>query len=268
MASPFEISPRQLARLIGTPSAPVLLDVRIDDDVAADPDLIPGARRLAHTDIESALPALAGQSVVVYCQRGLKLSQGVAALMRARGIDAEVLIGGHFAWRDEGHDRIRLSALPPRDPHGRTRWVTRQRPKIDRIACPWLIRRFIDPDADILFVPASDVASVAERFGAEPFDVDGVRLGHAPGRCSFDAICEAFELNNTALETLASVVRAADLGDLDAVPEAAGLLAVSLGLSRLHRDDNRQLDAGMVVYDALYRWARDARDEVHREGSA
>ncbi|MEM7376402.1 MAG: chromate resistance protein ChrB domain-containing protein, partial [Pseudomonadota bacterium] len=130
-------------------------------------------------------------------------------------------------------------------------------------ACPWLIRRFVDPGAEILFVPARDVLAVAERFDAEPFDVSGAPLSHRGDRCTFDVLCNHFALDTPALRTVADTVRAADLGRPGDVPEAAGLLAISLGLSRLHRDDNAQLDAGMVVYDALYRWARDARAEHH-----
>ena len=147
--------------------------------------------------------------------------------------------------------------------HARTRWVTRHRPKIDRIACPWLVRRFIDPDAEFLFVPPQDVELVAEKFDAIPFDVEGVRFSHCDERCSFDAFLDVFGLKSTALAGLADVIRAADTNRHDLAPEAAGLLALSVGLSRLYRDDYAQLDAGMALYDALYRWARDGREETH-----
>jgi hypothetical protein len=141
--------------------------------------------------------------------------------------------------------------------------VTRARPKIDRIACPWLIRRFVDPEAVFLFVAASEVMAVAERFSATPFDVDGVFWSHRGDTCTFDTMLDAFGLGLEPLLHLARIVRGADTARLDLAPEAAGLLAVSLGFSRMHRDDLVQLDAAMIVYDALYRWARDATGETH-----
>jgi hypothetical protein len=142
-------------------------------------------------------------------------------------------------------------------------WVTRERPKVDRIACPWLIARFIDRDAEFLFVPTSDVGRVAAESGATPFDVEGAELSHVGPKCSFDAFLEKFGLTDPALDDLARIVRGADTARLDLAPECAGLLAVSLGLSRLFSDDMEQLRHGFVVYDALYRWLREARDETH-----
>jgi hypothetical protein len=141
--------------------------------------------------------------------------------------------------------------------------VTRSRPKVDRIACPWLIRRFIDPTATFLFVAAPEVTSVAERFAATPFDIEGVFWSHRDELCTFDVMVAEFGLSTPPLEHVARIVRAADTDRLDLAPEAAGLLAISLGLSRTHSDDLAQLDAGMSIYDALYRWARDATDETH-----
>ncbi|MBY4891243.1 sulfurtransferase/chromate resistance protein [Rhodobacteraceae bacterium N5(2021)] len=263
MASYNEISTPTLARLIGTPDCPVLLDVRLDDDVDDDPRLIPGAVRHPFADVVDLVPALAGRSVVVYCQKGLKISQGAAALLRAAGIRAEVLEGGHVAWRDAGLPMVPLEKLPPRDPQGRTRWVTRHRPKIDRIACPWLIRRFIDPDAQFLFVAPSQVTNVAERFSATPFDITDTFWSHRGGACTFDTMIAELGLSSPALERLATIVRGADTNAHDLAPEAAGLLAASLGLSRMFRDDLEQLEAGMTLYDAFFRWARDAVDGGH-----
>jgi hypothetical protein len=141
--------------------------------------------------------------------------------------------------------------------------VTRERPKIDRIACPWLIRRFVDPAAVFLFVKASEVAGVASRFDATPFDVADVYWSHRGDLCTFDTMVEELGLASPALLRLATIVRAADTARLDLVPEAAGLLAASLGLSRMYADDLGQLDAGMVLYDAFYRWCRDATEETH-----
>ena len=262
MPSPTEITPAQLARLVGTPDAPLLLDVRIDEDFAADPYLLPAAIRVPFNAVETALPLLQARKAVVYCQKGLKISQGAAALLRHEGVQTETLQGGQFGWRDAGLPMIAASFVPF-SADGTTLWVTRQRPKIDRIACPWLIRRFVDPRARFLFVAADQVLNVADRFGATAFDVDGAQFAHKGDQCTFDAMLAAFGLNHEPLDLMASVIRAADTGRPDDEPQAAGLLAVSLGLSRMHRDDLTQLEAGMMVYDALYRWARDAKGERH-----
>jgi hypothetical protein len=143
------------------------------------------------------------------------------------------------------------------------RWVTRERPKIDRLACPWLIRRFIDSNAEILYVPASQVLAVAQREGAVPFDVPGVELTHAGPLCSFDAILEKYHLEDPALAKLAQIVRAADTDTLDLAPQAPGLLAISLGLGANIRDDHELLDAALIIYDALYTWCRSMSGESH-----
>jgi rhodanese-related sulfurtransferase len=263
MASYNEISASTLARLVGTPESPVLLDVRIDEDFDDDPKLIPGAFRHSFLDVASLADDLRGKPVVVYCQKGLEISQGAAAVLRDNGVKAEVLESGQFGWRDAGHPMVLANKLPPLDASGRTVWVTRHRPKIDRIACPWLIRRFIDPRAQILFVAAAEVNSVAECFNATPFDIEDVFWSHRGDTCTFDTMIEEFGIGNDALARLALVVRGADTNKHDLAPEAAGLLAVSLGLSRMYRDDLAQLEAGMTVYDAFYRWARDATEEGH-----
>jgi hypothetical protein len=147
---------------------------------------------------------------------------------------------------------------------GTSRWITRERPKIDRIACPWLVLRFIDPRAEFLYVVADRVLTEAKRQNAEPYDIPGVRFSHRGERCSFDAFIEEFGLqDDEALAALATIVRGADTGALSLAPEAAGLLAVSLGLSQMFADDHAMLRAGVIVYDALYAWARDARAERH-----
>lgn len=263
MPSPTEITIAQMARLVGTPSSPIVLDVRIDEDVEADPRLIPSAFRHSFDAVDVLAPRLAGQRVVVVCQRGLKLSQGAAAVLRTFGIAAEHLAGGTEAWRAAGQPSVPIAAIPRRDTEGRTLWVTRQRPKINRIACPWLIRRFVDTRARFLFVAPDQVPLVADRFGATPFDIDGVFWSHRGGQCSFDKMIEEFSLATEAMARLATVVRGADTDRHDLAPQAAGLLAVSVGLSRLYRDDLAQLEAGMTLYDAFYRWARDGFDEGH-----
>jgi hypothetical protein len=209
---------------------------------------------------------LRGRSAVILCPDGGALGQGVAARLRHEGIPAEALEGGVRAWVKAGLPMVPDERLPPRDCQGRTSWVTRARPKVDRIACPWLIRRFVDPTAIFLFVAPPEVAGVAERFGAAPFDIqaEGVTWTHRGDSCTFDAMIEGFGLAGHApLMRLASIVRGADTGRPGLVPEAAGLLAASLGLSRMHADDLEQLEAGMALYDAFYRWCRDATDETH-----
>jgi rhodanese-related sulfurtransferase len=263
MASYSEISVSTLSRLVGTSDCPVLIDVRTDEDFNADPTLIPSAYRHSFLKVVDLADALKGKAVVVYCQKGHKISHGAAAVLRAAEVRAEILEGGHFGWRGAGHPTGSTEKLPPRDMSGRTVWVTRHRPKIDRIACPWLIRRFVDPKAQFLFVAASQVNGVAERFNATPFDIEGVFWSHRGATCTFDTMIEEFGIRNDALARLASVVRGADTDSHDLAPEAAGLLAVSLGLSRMFRDDLDQLAAGMTIYDAFYRWARDATGEGH-----
>jgi rhodanese-related sulfurtransferase len=263
MPAPTQITVQQLSRLIGLAGAPVIVDVRIDDDYTIDPRLIPGSVRRDYRTVQDWADEFAGRSVVVSCQKGLKLSQGVAAWLRHRGIAAETLEGGFLAWVAAGEPVMRTEKLPPRDARGRTVWVTRQRPKVDRIACPWLIRRFVDPDAVFLFVGPTEVVHVAERFAATPFDIDDVFWSHRGERCTFDTMLDEFGLDTKPLRHLATIVRGADTARPDLAAEAAGLLAISLGYSRNFRDDLAQLDAAMAAYDALYRWCRDAVDETH-----
>jgi rhodanese-related sulfurtransferase len=264
MPSHDVITVPQLTRLMGLPEAPTIIDVRTDEDFARDPRLLPASLRRDYRSVTTWADAFAGQSSVIVCQRGMKLSQGVAAWIRLKGGSAEVLEGGFEAWSGAADAPLILpDHLPPRDAEGRTVWVTRARPKIDRIACPWLIRRFIDPGAAFLFVAPSDVPAVAERFGATPFDIEGVFWSHRGPLCTFDVMIEEFGLRSEALARLALIVRAADTAALDLAPEAAGLLAASLGLSRMFRDDLAQLDAAMPLYDAFFRWARDATAETH-----
>lgn len=263
MPSLNSITVSQLARLVGTPDAPVILDVRIDEDFTEDPCFIPSSFRHPFQRVEDLAGRLQGRRVVVACWKGLKLSEGVAAVLRTSGIEAEFLEGGCTGWRDAGQPMVPEAILPGRNSEGQTVWVTRHRPKIDRIACPWLIRRFVDPQARFLFVSPAQVDAVADRFGATPFDVEHVFWSHRGEHCSFDTMLEEFQLQTEPLLRLATIVRAADTNRHDLAPEAAGLLAASLGLSRMYKDDLRQLEAGMGLYDALYRWARDATGEGH-----
>jgi rhodanese-related sulfurtransferase len=257
------ISVEKLVRLIGTPRCPALIDVRPKDDFASSRQLIPGSTRRTHSDASEWAGEFTGQSAVVICSNGAALSQGTAAWLRHVGVTADVLEGGFEAWTKAELPLLTASKIPPLDRQGRSVWVTRARPKVDRIACPWLIRRFIDPRAVFLFVAAPEVPSVVQQFGAVPFDLDGVFWSHRGEKCTFDLMVEEFGLTTEPLLRLATMVRAADTGHLDLAPQAAGLLAASLGLSRMYTDDLAQLEAGFLLYDALYRWCRDAVDETH-----
>jgi rhodanese-related sulfurtransferase len=252
------IAADKLARLVGTPAAPLV--IQLD----ASGGLLPGARRRDADAVAAWSASLAAPSAIVACADGAQGSPAVAAWLRHRGIRAETLDGGIAAWREAGLPLVDESRLPPRDAFGRTIWVTRARPKVDRIACPWLIRRFVDPAAVFLFVAPGEVPGVAERFGAAAFDVEAAFFSHRGPLCTFDIMVETLGLAGfSALLRLAEIVRGADTATPDIAPQAAGLLAASLGLSRMFADDLEQLDAGMLLYDAFYRWCRDAVDETH-----
>ena len=175
----------------------------------------------------------------------------------------QTLQGGFEAWQTAHQPLLCADRLPTRDAAGRTTWVTRARPKVTRIACPWLIRRFVDPKAVILFVPPADVSAVAGRFNATPFDSGQGIWSDRANACTFDVMLEEFGLRTEPLTHLAMIIRGADTGQLDLTPQSAGLLATSLGFSRMYRDDQAQLDATLPTYDALYRWCRDGTEETH-----
>ena len=143
------------------------------------------------------------------------------------------------------------------------KWVTRERPKIDRIACPWLIARFIDTEPDFLYVPAGEVLAVAQKTGAVPYDIPGVEMSHVDEPCSFDAFLSKYALDDPALVQLATIVRGADTSRLDLAPQSPGLYALSLGLSQTFADDHEMLKHGMVMYDALYAWCKSCQAETH-----
>lgn len=267
MPLPDAMTCDQLAKLIGTPKAPTILDVRREALRTSQPRLIPTARALSDADLSpeglSRLARDLSGPVVVACVAGHGRSQGAAAWLRQSGVQAEYLEGGYDAWLAAGLPTITPAPITRTDAQGRSLWVTRSRPKIDRIACPWLIRRFIDPAAVFLFVAPAEVQSVAETLGAMPFDIEGVPFSHRGDTCTFDTLLTEFGLSLPALDRLATIVRGADTARLDLAPEAAGLLAASLGLSRMYADDQAQLQAGLALYDAFYRWARDATAEAH-----
>lgn len=258
-----DIPVTRLIERAGLPGAPRILDVRGDKDFADDPRMLPGALRRDADAVESWAPSFAGREVVVVCRGGHGRAHGTAAWLRQAGARALALEGGFDAWRAADGPLVATAHLPRRDAMERTVWVTRARPKLDRIACPWLVRRFVDPEAVFLFVPAAEVQAVAERFRATPFDVEGVFWSHRGEGCTFDTMLEEFGLDTPALRQLARIVRGADTGRLDLAPEAAGLLAVAVGFSCLHADDLAQLEAALPVYDALHLRCRDAAHETH-----
>ena len=263
MPSPTEITISQLSRLIGLPSAPVILDVRLHEDWIKDPRLIPGAHRFGVSSPTADAKYLCGGGVILVCEHGKSEAQGRAALLRHQGIDAQTLDGGFAAWRAANEMLLKFEKIPELNKEAATVWVTRARPKIDRVACPWLIRRFVDPRAVFLFVAPEEVARVAEKFNATPFDVDDVFWSHRGELCTFDTMIMEFDLDSPALARLAEIVRGADTARLSLSPQSAGLLAASLGFSRMYRDDLDQLEATFPLYDAMYRWCRDATDETH-----
>jgi rhodanese-related sulfurtransferase len=232
---------------------PVVIDVRRQPAFLASTDMVAGALRRDPEKVASWAKALPeASSVVVYCVHGHEVSQNTAAALAKAGVRATFLEGGlEEGWKatDGPLDRKPANAA--------TRWVTRERPKIDRVACPWLVSRFIDPEAEFLYVPAREVTQAAAERDAIPYDIPGAHFGHDGQRCSFDAFIRHYRLTDRALQRLAGIVRAADTSSLEAEPQAAGLYAISLGLSRNFADDHEMLKHGMVMYDALYAWCRD-----------
>ena len=257
MASAITHDELQAALLTREP--PLIIDVRRQEAFLAATEVIQGALRRdpATADVwVDQLPRAA--SLVVYCAHGREVSQSVASALAQRGHAARYLAGGIAAgWRSRG------GALDAKAAGTSSRWVTRARPKIDRIACPWLIARFVDPGAEFLYVSPAEVLAVAAQQQAIPYDVPDVAFSHVGELCSFDAFLAHYRLRDPALLELAANVRGADTDELDLEPQAAGLLAISLGLSRLFPDDHALLRHGMVIYDALYRWCKEGKDEVH-----
>ena len=258
------ISPEQLSALLGSADAPLVLDVRREERFRESQRLLPGARRCAPEQVAGFAAANGPAQVVVYCVHGLEVGEQAAAQLRAAGWNARYLQGGIEGLIEQGIPTIRKRPDLGVTGEQPSRWITRERPKIDRVACPWLVRRFIDPDAEFFYVPTEEVFAQATRLKAVPYDIPGAPISHEGERCSFDTLLRAFELQQPALDILATIVRGADTDRLSLAPQAAGLLAVSLGLSRLHAaDDQAMLAAAMPVYDALYEWCRSGQGETH-----
>ena len=263
------ISAPALATRMGCAQQPLLVDVRRHEAFSADMRMIAGATWRDPFAIDGWLKFLPRhREVVVYCVHGHEISQNACQALRAANINAFALAGGMQAWQANAGMTIRKNAALsiPSVPNVPSRWITRERPKIDRVACPWLIRRFIDPCAEFLYVPATDVLTRAKTDNAIAYDVPGVTFTHRGDhgeRCSFDALLEDFEMHDSALHQLASIVRGADTGQIGLTPQSHGLLAISIGLSALYHNDDDMLNQGMVVYDALYAWLKTAHAEIH-----
>ena len=252
------ISPDALYARLGSESAPIIVDVRREADFAGADTLVADAFHRSPDHVEqwrTDLPS--GRQVVTYCIHGREVSQGVAAALRLMGVEANFLEGGIADWTEQGMPTRRNIGTTP------SKWVTREYPKIDRVACPWLIRRFIDPDAEFIYVPTNQVLAVAQQSGGTPYDIDGVEFTHEGARCSFDTILRIYDIKAPALDHLATIVRGADTSRHDLAPPCSGLFAISLGLSANFPDDHEMLQHGMVMYDALYTWCRSLQAETH-----
>jgi rhodanese-related sulfurtransferase len=274
------ISPQTFNARMGRADAPLVLDVRRQARFDESSRLLACAQRCTPEDVAALAASRPAGEVLVYCVYDHNVSEEAAATLQAAGWRAQPIAGGIEGGQEGADDAQAIAqwrAHPPltiakRADWGVTggqpsRWITRERPKIDRIACPWLIRRFIDPRAEFLYVPTNQVLAQAQALGAVAYDIPGAPVSHVGDLCSFDALLRGLDLHDAALDLLATIVRGADTDRLDLSPQSAGLLAFSLGLSRLHaQDDHAMLEAAMSLYDALYAWCHDrvaTQDETH-----
>jgi rhodanese-related sulfurtransferase len=263
--SPFFIDPQDLFARLGRADWPLVIDTCRPEKYAAQPRGLPTARWRNHLTVDAwAHEVTDVRHVVVACVHGHNVSQSVVAALRGRGVNAQVLRGGVEGWIAAGLPTVTKSVLPGRDETKPSRWITRVRPKIDRIACPWLITRFIDSRAQFQFVEPDYVLPIAQETGAVAYDIAGAPFEHNGPLCTFDTLIDAFGIKDNALATVAKIVRGADTAVLELAPEAAGLLAISLGVSVLAgENDHEALERGFLIYDALYAWARSAQYETH-----
>jgi rhodanese-related sulfurtransferase len=256
------VSALDLYRELGLAGSATIVDVRRPAAYDQSPRILPGARRGIPDEVAiwaARLPK--SRPVVVYCAHGHEVSQGAAVTLATLGFDTRYLEGGIAHWLEAGLPSVARRA--EWNAPGQSRWITRARPKIDRLACPWLVRRFIDPHAGFFYVPAAEVRAQAATLGAQPYDIPDTVFSHRGPLCSFDAFLAEFDLHDAALDALAQIVRAADTGDLQNAPQAPGLLAISLGLGASIADDDALLEAAMPLYDALYAWCKTAQNETH-----
>lgn len=252
----------ELANTLGASRHPIVIDVRRQPAFDASERLICASRRVAPDNIVEWQKQIPPHSkIVAVCVHGHEVSQNAAAALCELGHDASYLTGGIEAWLEAQLPSIRKSNIC--DGSATTRWITRERPKIDRIACPWLVQRFIDPNAEFLYAPTAEVFDRASELGAISSDIPGAEFSHRGDACSFDTFLEVFDLRDAALSSLAKIIRGADTSRLDLTLQSGGLYAISLGLSGLIADDHQLLSSGMLLYDALYRWQRDLQGESH-----
>jgi rhodanese-related sulfurtransferase len=252
------ISSAELLARLDSSAPPIVIDVRKAPAFRDASDMISGALRRDPASLEQWARSLPlASTAIVYCVHGHEVSQNASKALRQIGISTQFLEGGIEAWRASG------GGLYGKPAGASSRWVTRERPKIDRIACPWLVKRFIDPEAEFLYAPTPDVRKIAAEREAVPYDIPDVEFSHVGELCSFDAFIKNFRLRDPALDELALIVRGADTGRPELAPQAAGLLAISLGLSLNHKNDFEMLERGMTMYDALYAWCKKGKDEVH-----
>lgn len=257
----LSITPEDLYAEMRTFPGPQVIDVRRAEPYAAATTSLPGAIR--RDPDPTSIAAWAGalephRNVVVACVYGHNVGETAAAALAARGVRARFLEGGIVGWAELGLPLVPKPANP-------SVWVTRERPKVDRVACPWLLRRFVDPDARILYVAPADVTAVAAETGGTAFDIPGAPYTHNGEECSFDAFVARYRPNDPAMARLATIVRGADTERPDLHSASGGLLAAALGMSALFAaDDRATLRHAMVLYDALYLWCRDAQQEAHR----
>ncbi len=238
---------------------PQILDVRRAAAYDTAATTLPNALRRDHEAVTAWADGLEPhRPVIAACVHGHAVSQDVAAALAARGLEARYLAGGISEWAALG---LPLAAKPEKP----SVWITRERPKVDRVACPWLLRRFVDPDARILYVPPADVARVAAETGGTAFDIPGAPYTHDGEKCSFDAFVDRHRPHDPALARLATIVRGADTERPDLHIASGGLFASALGMSALFgADDRATLRHAMMLYDSLYLWCRDAQQEAHR----
>jgi rhodanese-related sulfurtransferase len=271
---PRTITAHALRATLGRHAHPLVIDVRRIEAFSKATHLIAGATWRNPFEVLSWCKYLPRHvSIVVYCVHGFEISANVAAALAEEGLNVATLEGGIAVWEAIGAPLLaKMAPLPdakmaapliPSAINAPSTWVTRARPKIDRIACPWLIRRFIDPLAAFVYVPANEVQAHAARTGAIAYDVPGVTFTHRGEMCSFDALMQDFDLQDASLKALAKIVRGADTGQPELTAQSPGLLALSLGLSQLYADDHTMLNFGMIAYDAYYAWLQSAQAEVH-----
>ncbi len=246
-----------LSRLHASAAAPIVFDVRREEDLETSNRLIVSACRRSPEGLEEWARDLPRDRLIVLCAHGREVSQKTAAALRAIGLASVYLEGGIADWVRQG--------LPARREIETVsyKWMTRKRPKIDRIACPWLIRRFIDPNAQFLYVPTEKVIGLAKELGATPYHIAGAELAHEGDRCLVDTIIRIYEIADAPLAHLPKIVRGVDTSRHDLSPQCGGLFAIALGLSANFPNDHEMPAHGTVMCDALYTWCRSLQHETH-----